>query len=204
MHVVHRDLKLDNLLLDGSGRVLLADFGFAEYVGPANKKLKLLCGSPHYSAPEIFAQQEYYGTQADMWSTGVLLFTMLAGHFPFQASSMEALGKKVLRGRPDKPLSASAAALDLVQGLLTVKGHLRTTTDQLCSHGWLTTDAGLPPVEAGGDAATRWDDGTAAQLEAMGCPAELTKHHVTHDSRNHVTAAYEILLLEPDDPAGAA
>ena len=113
MHVVHSDLKLDNLLLDGAGGLLLADFGFAEYVGPANKKLKLLCGSPHYSAPEIFAQQEYSGTAADMWSLGVLLYTMLAGHFPFQAESMDALGKKVMKGRADKPLAASAGPAEL-------------------------------------------------------------------------------------------
>jgi len=197
MHVVHRDLKLDNLLLDGSDNLLLADFGFAEYVGPTNKKLKLLCGSPHYSAPEIFAQQDYYGTQADMWSTGVLLYTILAGHFPFQASSMEALGKKVLKGKPDKPLVASASALDLVQGLLTIKPSLRTTTEQLCTHAWMSAEGALPPVVAGGEKETRWDEAVAAQLEQMGCPVELTKHHISHDSRNHVTAAYEILLLEP-------
>ena len=74
-HVVHRDLKLDNMLLTGSDEILLADFGFVEYVGPSNKRLRLLCGSPHYSAPEIFAQQEYSGTAADMWSLGVLMYT---------------------------------------------------------------------------------------------------------------------------------
>ena len=60
--------------------------------------------------------------------------------------------------------------------------------------------AGLLAVEAGGEAETRWDDGVAAQLEQMGCPLELTKHHITHNSRNHVAAAYEILLLEPTAP----
>lgn len=137
-----------------------------------------------------------------MWSTGVLLYTLLAGHFPFQASSMEALGKKVLKGRPDKPLVASPPAVDLTVGLLTVKPSLRSTTEQLCSHAWMVADGTLPVVGGGGAKETRWDEGVAAQLEGMGCPVELTKHHVTHDSRNHVTAAYEILLLEP--PASIA
>lgn len=126
----------------------------------------------------------------------MLLYTLLAGHFPFQASSMEALGKKVLKGKPDKPLVASPSALDLVQGLLTIKPSLRTSTELLCSHAWMAAEAGLPPVGAAGEMQTRWDDRVAAQLEQMGCPVEFTKHHVTNDSRNHVTATYEILLIE--------
>ena len=73
---MHRDLKLDNLLLDADDNLLLADFGFAASIA-STRRLKLLCGSPHYSAPEIFAQQEYSGTAADMWSLGVLMYTML-------------------------------------------------------------------------------------------------------------------------------
>ena len=110
VHVVHRDIKLDNMLLDANDNVLLADFGFAEVVGPNKRKLRLLCGSPHYSAPEIFAQQEYVGSQADMWSLGVLAYTLLAGHFPFQADTMDALGKKVRHGRWDRPLPSSTAS----------------------------------------------------------------------------------------------
>ena len=66
VHVVHRDIKLDNMLLDADDNVLLADFGFAEVVGPNKRMLRLLCGSPHYSAPEIFAQQEYVGSHVDL------------------------------------------------------------------------------------------------------------------------------------------
>ena len=76
------------LLLGSRDNLLLADFGFAESVGPSNKKLRLLCGSPHYSAPEIFKQHEYVGTQADVWSLGVVMYTLLNGHFPFQAGSI--------------------------------------------------------------------------------------------------------------------
>ena len=60
--IIHRDIKPANCLVSYTGHLKLADFGFAEYVGPSNKRLRLLCGSPRYSAPEIFAQQEYSGT----------------------------------------------------------------------------------------------------------------------------------------------
>ena len=125
MHMIHRDLKLDNMLIDNHDRILLADFGFAEYVGPSNKRLRLLCGSPHYSAPEIFAQQEYSGTCADMWSLGVLLYTMLMGQFPFQAESMELLGKKVMKGKPDHSCKASPDACGLVSSMLVVRASQR-------------------------------------------------------------------------------
>ena len=196
-HVVHRDLKLDNMLLTGSDEILLADFGFAEYVGPSNKRLRLLCGSPHYSAPEIFAQQEYSGTAADMWSLGVLMYTMLAGHFPFQAESMEALGKKVMKGRPDKPLRASPQAVDLVQQMLVVRASQRATIDGVCDATWLAPSAGESQIHREGFDGPCWDDGIAARLEAMGCPAALAHHHVmqsTSGTANHVTAAYEMLL----------
>ena len=138
-HIVHRDLKLDNMLIDAHDNILLADFGFAEYVGPNNKRLRLLCGSPHYSAPEIFAQQEYSGTAADMWSLGVLLYTMLAGQFPFQAESMELLGKKVMKGKPDRSLKASPDANALVHSMLVVRSSQRASIDAVTTTLSVTT-----------------------------------------------------------------
>jgi serine/threonine protein kinase len=203
MHVVHRDLKLDNMLLDAHDNILLADFGFAEYVGPANKRLRLLCGSPHYSAPEIFAQQEYSGTAADMWSLGVLLYTMLAGHFPFQAESMDALGKKVMKGKPDRPLHAPPIATELVHQLLVVRASQRASIEAVCEHFWLAPAAGEPPLDVHGTSATPWDEGVGARLEASGCPLALVHHHVNAGASNHVTAAYEILLHGDGSGAGA-
>ena len=177
---------------------MLADFGFAEYVGPQNRRLRLLCGSPHYSAPEIFAQQEYSGTAADMWSLGVLLYTMLAGHFPFQAESMEALGKKVTKGQPDKPLKAVAAAVDLVRQLLIVRASQRASIVEVCQHWWLVPSADEMPLDCDGfSPAPKWNPAVAARLEKVGCPSALVQHHVTSlasgGKSSHVTAAYEIL-----------
>ena len=193
MHVVHRDLKLDNLLLDGAGRILLADFGFAEYVGPSNKRLRLLCGSPHYSAPEIFAQQEYSGTAADMWSLGVLLYTMLSGFFPFQAESMEALGKKVMKGKPDKPLRASDGAVEVTSRMLVIRSSHRADIDEVCTHGWLAPTGAEAPLDVKGVETTVWDESVATRLEGMGCPTALVQHHVASGVTNHVTAAYEMM-----------
>jgi serine/threonine protein kinase len=198
MHIVHRDLKLDNMLLDADDNLLIADFGFADSVGASNRKLKLLCGSPHYSAPEIFAQQEYVGSHVDLWSLGVLIYTLLNAHFPFQAASMEALGKKVMRGKWDRPLNASAAASALVHSILTVAPAKRATLDDICQHEWVLAEAARPedviPFE--GQAAAPWNDEAAAKLDQMGCSAALVKFHVGQDAHNHVTAAYELMLAD--------
>lgn len=196
--VVHRDLKLDNLLLDADDNLLLADFGFAASIA-STRRLKLLCGSPHYSAPEIFAQREYVGTQADLWSTGVLIYTFLAGHFPFQADSMDALGRKVLRGKWDKPLPASDAARDLVRRMLAVPAVERATLEEVCSHAWVLDGArsAAEVIPSEGEEERACDEAAVAELDAIGCNAALVRHHVEHGTRNHVTAAHEVICFAP-------
>jgi serine/threonine protein kinase len=88
MAVVHRDLKLENLLLDGERNIKISDFGFANRLsvkdpcGPS--MMKTSCGSPCYAAPELVLSDDGYdGRAADVWSCGVILFAMLAGYLPF-------------------------------------------------------------------------------------------------------------------------
>jgi 5'-AMP-activated protein kinase catalytic alpha subunit len=193
------------MLLDANDSILLADFGFADHVGASNRRLKLLCGSPHYSAPEIFAQHEYDGHKVDVWSLGVLLYTLLNAHFPFQAASMEALGKKVMKGKWDRPLNASAAATALVQSILVVAPHRRATLPEICRSEWVLAGASGPEevVPFEGHAAAQWSDDVAAQLDSMGCSAALVKFHVGQDAHNHVTAAYELMLADHLSSAAA-
>ena len=80
--ICHRDVKLDNVLLyKHTQEVRLADYGLGEFV-EKGKKLKLLCGTPAYVAPEIVENKQYSGTAVDVWSLGVLLFITVTGHSP--------------------------------------------------------------------------------------------------------------------------
>jgi serine/threonine protein kinase len=86
-NIVHRDLKLDNILVEESTRMVkLIDFGFSVVVG-GGAKLKVFCGTPSYMAPEIVRKHEYDGKPVDIWALGVLLFVLLTGTFPFRGVS---------------------------------------------------------------------------------------------------------------------
>ncbi len=83
-YVVHRDIKLENILVDDKKKVKLIDFGFS-VVLPPNYKLNIFCGTPSYMAPEIVNKNDYsFGV--DVWAAGILLFKMLSGHFPFKGN----------------------------------------------------------------------------------------------------------------------
>jgi MAP/microtubule affinity-regulating kinase len=88
VNVVHRDIKLDNILLEeGTRMVKLIDFGFSVLVTDPRQRLKVFCGTPSYMAPEITRKSDYEGAPVDMWAIGVLLYVMLTGAFPFRGTS---------------------------------------------------------------------------------------------------------------------
>ena len=84
-NVCHRDLKLENILVDDQGKVKIIDFGFST-VCQSNSKLNLFCGTPPYMSPEIASRSAYNGFSADIWALGISLYLMLYGKFPFRAS----------------------------------------------------------------------------------------------------------------------
>lgn len=81
--IVHRDLKPENLLLDHQKQIKLVDFGLSNTY-KQGETLKTACGSPCYAAPEMIEGKAYYGSRVDVWSTGVILFAMVAGYLPFE------------------------------------------------------------------------------------------------------------------------
>lgn len=88
--ILHRDIKLDNILLDGKGRVKIADFGVSKTV-KKGEVMKEQSGTPAYIAPEIIRDKGYKGFKADLWSAGVVLFALLYGTVPFKANNMKDL-----------------------------------------------------------------------------------------------------------------
>ena len=91
-NIVHRDIKLDNILLDNKGHIKIADFGVGKYAKPG-VTLYDQCGTPAYIAPEILEEEGYEGGTVDLWSAGVVLYAILYGNVPFKGANMKELHK---------------------------------------------------------------------------------------------------------------
>jgi 5'-AMP-activated protein kinase catalytic alpha subunit len=140
--VVHRDVKLENILMDSSKSMKLIDFGLAAFFTPG-KALKVHCGSPSYAAPEIVSKKDYEGPPVDVWSLGIVLFAMTAGHLPFHTTSgnkME-LSSKILSGRFSCPDFFSVHLKNLLSQLLDTDPATRTTLAGALQHPWVQQHA---------------------------------------------------------------
>jgi len=84
-NIAHRDMKLENILIDEEHNVKIIDFGFS-LVTPRTKPLNLCCGTPSYMSPELMARKNYYGHLVDIWALGIILYILVVGIFPFKGS----------------------------------------------------------------------------------------------------------------------
>lgn len=144
--IVHRDLKLENLLLDRHRNVLITDFGFAnQFSSSVDDLMATSCGSPCYAAPELVMNQGLYvGTAVDIWSCGVILFAMLCGYLPFdddpenpESDNINLLYKYILNTPLIFPDYISQEACDLMRLMLVPDPIKRCDMETIMDHPWL-------------------------------------------------------------------
>eukprot|EP01134_Creolimax_fragrantissima_P000625 CFRG0625T1 len=157
-NVVHRDLKLENILMMEENSLKISDFGFAASVHDA--PLTELCGTPGYLSPEMIRaalnksdeSNQGYTYPVDMWGCGVILYTLLVGFPPFWHSNRMVLMRLIMRGKFEflSPYwdSVSEEAKDLVSKLLAADPTERLTASQAITHPWLVSSctSTAPPV----------------------------------------------------------
>lgn len=100
--IVHRDLKIENILISKTGDIKIIDFGLSNLFSPRSL-LKTFCGSLYFAAPELLQARQYTGPEVDVWSFGIVLYVLVCGKVPFDDQSMPQLHAKIKRGVVDYP-----------------------------------------------------------------------------------------------------
>ncbi|KAM9571229.1 MAP/microtubule affinity-regulating kinase 3-like isoform 22-T22 [Salvelinus alpinus] len=199
-HIVHRDLKAENLLLDADMNIKIADFGFSNEFTMGNK-LDTFCGSPPYAAPELFQGKKYDGPEVDVWSLGVILYTLVSGSLPFDGQNLKELRERVLRGKYRIPFYMSTDCENLLKRFLVLnpakRGTLEVREDsenQIMKDRWINAgseeDELKPFVEPEQDIA---DQKRIDVMVGMGFSPEDIQESLAKMKYDEITATYLLL-----------
>ena len=139
--VVHRDIKLENILLDLNNIVKICDFGVGKLT-QKGQKLNDQCGTPVYMAPEIIKGDGYEGFPVDVWSSGIALYIMLSGNIPFNRDKNHDLQSAILKLPYKKINDISDSANDLLEHILEKDPNKRYTPDDILEHPWMNEKSG--------------------------------------------------------------
>ena len=135
--LAHRDIKVENVMLDSDGNAKLCDFGVSVYVPIDQKMIKTkFIGTPAYCAPEIFDSETYDPFKADIWAFGVTLFILSFHMLPFVASNITKLREAIVNQQPQFPDGVDPQLVDLISKMLIKNPEDRITIEQIWLHPW--------------------------------------------------------------------
>lgn len=155
LNVIHRDLKLGNLFLDKQLRVKVGDFGLATKLSASDEKRKTICGTPNYIAPEVIEgdkEKRGHSFEVDVWSMGVICYTLLVGKPPYESKDVKSTYQRILRNEYSFPshIPISEHARHLISSMLQTRPDQRPSLETIIDHPFFTHDPtkipkSLPP-----------------------------------------------------------
>lgn len=140
--IFHRDLKLENVLVDAVGNIKVSDFGLSALPQHLQDDglLHTTCGSPNYVAPEVLKNKGYDGATSDTWSCGIILYVILTGYLPFDDRNLAVLFQKIFKGEAQIPKWLSPEAKHLIKRILDPNPGTRITMAEIKEHNWFKQD----------------------------------------------------------------
>ncbi|XP_021369212.1 hormonally up-regulated neu tumor-associated kinase homolog [Mizuhopecten yessoensis] len=185
--ILHRDLKVENLLLDENRDIKIIDFGLSNTIKVSSSKdsvraqeyLNTQCGSPAYAVPELLGRKKY-GPQVDVWSIGVNMYAMLTGNLPFTVDpfNIKTLYNKMLSGQTNPlPEHVTKECRELLKRFLTPEPEKRITLDDTMKHSWVAEGKGIA-------------------MERAPCPNKLRNDELDDNIMKHMTESQGFRLSE--------
>ncbi|KAL2818972.1 hypothetical protein BDW59DRAFT_125908 [Aspergillus cavernicola] len=142
--IVHRDLKIENILISKTGDIKIIDFGLSNLFSPRSV-LKTFCGSLYFAAPELLQARQYTGPEVDVWSFGIVLYVLVCGKVPFDDQSMPKLHAKIKQGVFEYPPGLTAECRHIISRMLVTDPKQRASLAEIMSHPWMTKGFGGAP-----------------------------------------------------------
>uniref|UniRef100_A0AAR2JUF8 non-specific serine/threonine protein kinase n=1 Tax=Pygocentrus nattereri TaxID=42514 RepID=A0AAR2JUF8_PYGNA len=197
--IVHRDLKAENLLLDADMNIKIADFGFSNEF-TIGSKLDTFCGSPPYAAPELFQGKKYDGPEVDVWSLGVILYTLVSGSLPFDGQNLKELRERVLRGKYRIPFYMSTDCENLLKKLLVLNPGKRGSLEQIMKDHWMNVGHEEEELKPYTEPEPDFSDTKRIDLMiTMGFPKDEITDSLVGQKYDDVMATYLLLGRKPPE-----
>uniref|UniRef100_A0A8C8JHR3 non-specific serine/threonine protein kinase n=1 Tax=Oncorhynchus tshawytscha TaxID=74940 RepID=A0A8C8JHR3_ONCTS len=183
--------------------IKIADFGFSNEF-TLGSKLDTFCGSPPYAAPELFQGKKYDGPEVDVWSLGVILYTLVSGSLPFDGQNLKELRERVLRGKYRIPFYMSTDCENLLKKLLVLNPGKRSSLEQIMRDRWMNVGHEEEELKPHQEPEPDWNDTKRIELMiTMGFPKEDITDALTGQKYDETMATYLLLGRKPAEFEGS-